>query len=365
MVTTIPCALGLDTISQAEADLANGWSLPYAWLGDPAMHAFEQGAIFERSWQVAGLERDVQEPGSHITVRIGHMPVMVVRGRDGELRAFLNICRHRGYPVAEGAGCRQLLVCRYHGWSYDLTGRLMAVPGADAALQSQRDSLGLRPGAVSCWQGIVFVNVDAGAIPLRDTYPALDGLAARAGLDLPSYSHQSRVDVDMACDWKLLYDNAAECYHCTTIHGSSLNRMYASNGFFAGGWQDGVRYARATLTDGKRLHHSVQLFPGMLLFADPVIGLLGRIHPTEPGRSRFSVDYFSAPGADPGEAGDFIGLWTQTLREDSDLLALQAIGAASGGIARGRLLMTREDSLPGVQAMILGAYRDAIIRQGQ
>jgi hypothetical protein len=105
----------------------------------------------------------------------------------------------------------------------------------------------------------------------------------------------------------------------------------------------------------------VQLFPGMLLFTDPVVGLMGRIYPTGVGRSRFSVDYFAAPGADTREVEEFVGLWTQTLREDQDLLANQATGVASGTIDRGRLLMTREDSLPGVQAMILAAYRDALI----
>lgn len=361
MMTT-RIALDLAAIEEAEGALARGWSLPYAWMGDPGLHDFEQRAIFERSWQVAGLERDVREPGTYITCRVGRVPVMVACGKDGALRAFLNICRHRGYPVAEGSGRRKLLVCRYHGWSYDLTGNLQAAPGADACLEHQREELSLRPVSIACWQGIVFVNVDAGARSFHETYPLLAGLTTQIGLDLPSYAHHSHVDLEVGCDWKLLYDNTVECYHCATVHSSSLNRMYSSEGFYAGGWRDALRYARANLTDGERQHHSLQLFPGMLLFTDPVIGLLGRIYPTEPGKARFSVDYFAAPGADPREVGDFVRLWSQTLGEDKELLSRQAEAVASGQIERGRLLMTREDSLPGVQAMILAAYRAAIVR---
>ncbi len=346
-----------------ERDLAAGWSLPYAWMGDPDLHAFEQAALIERSWQVAGLERDLAKPGSRLLCRIGRVPVVVVRGEEMEIRAFVNACRHRAYPVAEESGCSRLLVCRYHGWSYHLDGRLQRAPGSDGERGFDPDALRLKEISAVAWRGIVLVNVDRKARSFAATYPTLESIAAGAGSDIRPYRHHSRSEFEIGCDWKLLYDNTAECYHCPTMHADSLNQMYDSDGFHAGGWQDGVRYARSSLKDGNRQHHSIQLFPGIMLFQDPVMALLGRFHPASPGRSRLVVDYFAAPDADTREVETFIAWWSQTLAEDKVLLEAQTVGITSGQLDRGRLIRSREDSLPGVQLQILAGYRAALSEQ--
>ncbi len=93
-------------------------TLPYSWYSDPEILRLEQERLFRRAWQYAGHTGELPEPGTYMTTRAGGTPVLVTRARDGELRAFLNVCRHRGFPVADGAGSRETIQCPYHAWTY-------------------------------------------------------------------------------------------------------------------------------------------------------------------------------------------------------------------------------------------------------
>lgn len=173
---------------EVEAALLKGWSLPYAWMGDATLHDLEVESIFERSWQIAGPESRVVAPGAHMVLRVGRVPVLIVRGHDGDLRGFVNICRHRGYPVARGDGCTKLLMCRYHGWTYDLQGRLRRAPGAENMEGFDSADLSLRPVAVETWRGIVFVNADPDARPMLELHPDLEPTAAIVEFDFGPYT---------------------------------------------------------------------------------------------------------------------------------------------------------------------------------
>ena len=108
--------------------LEEGWTLPAAWYSDPDVLAQERLRIFASAWQYAGPSAQVAEPASFFASVAGHVPVAIVRGRDGELRGFVNVCRHRGHIVVEGAGCRETLQCPYHAWTYGLDGALRKAP---------------------------------------------------------------------------------------------------------------------------------------------------------------------------------------------------------------------------------------------
>src|SRR5919197_853566 len=132
------CSRGADCCStrtasrfRAVATLGEQRTLPWSWYSDPALLAIEQQRIFARSWQYAGHTLEVGQPGSYATTRAGHLPVVLVRDRDGMLRAFVNVCRHRGSLVCDGSGRRETLQCPYHAWTYALDGSLLAAPRAD------------------------------------------------------------------------------------------------------------------------------------------------------------------------------------------------------------------------------------------
>jgi phenylpropionate dioxygenase-like ring-hydroxylating dioxygenase large terminal subunit len=111
-------------------------TLPWSWYADPAVARLEQERIFRRAWQYAGHAGEVAEPGSFATARAGDVPVVLVRDADGELRAFLNVCRHRGSELADGAGRARSLRCPYHAWTYGLDGSLRAAPRLDRERRS-------------------------------------------------------------------------------------------------------------------------------------------------------------------------------------------------------------------------------------
>ena len=130
------------------ATAAGTRTLPYEWYADPAVLRLEQERIFRACWQYAGRVEQAAEPGAFFTCHAGDVPVVVVRGRDDELRGFVNVCRHRGHLIAEGEGRRETLQCPYHAWTYDLEGSLRSAPRADREPGFDRDTLGRSSPAV-------------------------------------------------------------------------------------------------------------------------------------------------------------------------------------------------------------------------
>ena len=144
--------------------------------------ALERERLFARAWTYAGPAEWVSEPGSYFAAQIGHVPVAVVRGSDGVLRGFVNVCRHRGHLVVEGTGCRETLQCPYHAWTYDLDGSLRKAPRSEREPGFDPTGLSLAPVSVDTWGPFVFVNPDPDAAPLRGRArsPARDRRRERA-----------------------------------------------------------------------------------------------------------------------------------------------------------------------------------------
>jgi choline monooxygenase len=186
-------------------------TLPWNWYFEPEILRREQETIFRRSWQYVGHEGQVLEAGSYFAGRAGDVPVVVTRPDDGELRAFLNVCRHRGTVLAEGEGRRATLQCPYHAWTYGLDGSLRAAPRSEET--APRDELGLVPLRIETWGPFVFVNPSDGGPTLRETLGELwDALP----FDELEFHH--RVDYELRSNWKVACENYLECYHCAVAH---------------------------------------------------------------------------------------------------------------------------------------------------
>ncbi|MGH2987766.1 MAG: aromatic ring-hydroxylating oxygenase subunit alpha [Solirubrobacterales bacterium] len=213
------------TVGQgAPSDEQRTTSVPHAldprFYLDPSILERELETIFARTWQYAGHVGDLPEPGSYLTATAGDQPVLVLRGDDGEIRAFRNVCRHRGSQLLTGAGrCKKAIRCRYHGWTYDATnGRLLGVPehrGYGDRLD--KTGLGLIGARVETLAGLLFVNLDSEAPSLAETTGQLAERLGRYGLaDLVRFSDFG--ETRQPANWKLVAENYLEGYHVPIAH---------------------------------------------------------------------------------------------------------------------------------------------------
>lgn len=178
----------------------------------------ERQHLWSRVWVFAGRAEDVARPGDHLTFDDLGVPIVIVRGADGELRAFYNSCQHRGAPVVrEACGSAPNLRCQYHGWTYDIThGRLVSVPDERDFVGFTKEGRGLAPVRCEVWDGWIFVNQDPDAAPLRHWYgPTMDQLAELQGESLRRISLRREV---IACNWKVTAEAFLEVYHFRHIH---------------------------------------------------------------------------------------------------------------------------------------------------
>ena len=201
---------------------------------DPERQAREVEALFLRRPIFAALSAEIPLPGSYKTLDIPRAPVIITRQQDGTLRAFLNICRHRGAAVAYGSGAARSFVCKYHGWAYDLDGSLRKVRGGDNFGPLDTSCFGLTEVAVAERYGLVYVR----ATPLRvnaepvDIDDVLGGLAPQfqewgfeSGLAVP----QVHDPVQTRSNWKLAVDGYLEPYHFASLHKTTVSRYNNSN----------------------------------------------------------------------------------------------------------------------------------------
>jgi nitrite reductase/ring-hydroxylating ferredoxin subunit len=195
--------------------------LPLGRYTDPSLYALEIDRVFKRSWLFALHESDLAEIGSYRLLDIPLAPVLVVRGNDGALRAFMNSCRHRGAPVVrDTCGVTRLLVCQYHSWGYDLQGNLERVPDERDFVDLCKEDRGLVEVGCEQWGGFVFVNLDADAPPLLEWMaPLADRLPEIASASLRTVHRKS---YDIACNWKIMAEGFLEVYHAKTIHKSTV-----------------------------------------------------------------------------------------------------------------------------------------------
>ena len=192
-------------------------TLPYSWYTDPEILRQEQERIFRPAWQYVGHTGQLARPG-YFTAEVGPTPVVVTRHRDGVLRGFVNVCRHRGHIVVDGQGGRETLQCPYHAWTYGLDGRLRAAPRSEEEPDFPQDELGLVPAAVDTWGPFVFANTSPDPEPLAQALGSLPAQVAELGLDVDSLVHHSRWEAEIEANWKIVCENFLECYHCQVAH---------------------------------------------------------------------------------------------------------------------------------------------------
>jgi phenylpropionate dioxygenase-like ring-hydroxylating dioxygenase large terminal subunit len=336
----------------AAAD-APALTLPFSWYSDDEILRRERSRIFARSWQYGGRAEQVEEPGSVLATDAAGVPILVTRGADGELRALLNVCRHRGAVLMEGSGKRATVQCRYHAWTYDLDGSLRTAPRADREPDFDPNDWPLLPAAVDTWGPFLFVNPDATAQPLAEHLGALPEILAR-DIDVDDLVFHSRVEFDAAANWKIVVENFLECYHCPTAHPafSAQVDVHPDRYLLEAHPTFGAQFARARKTGDQGQFHLLYPNTGLNVFPGPANLSIGPVLPDGVGRTQRYLDYFFAPGLDLDWIREFFEFDDQVGREDTALVESVHRGMAAGVLEQGRLLLNAEPLLAAFQRWV-------------
>jgi phenylpropionate dioxygenase-like ring-hydroxylating dioxygenase large terminal subunit len=361
----------IDAAELREA-LARGATLPADWYAEPAVLRLEQERIFARTWQYAGRAELVGEPGTFFTTFAGHVPVVVVRDGEGELRAFVNVCRHRGHLVADGAGSRNSLQCPYHAWTYELDGSLRAAPRSEREPDFDWQAYSLLPVSVDTWGTFVFVNPDLGAAPLADALGKLPSHLAEGGLELERLRLRERVEWEIASNWKIAMENFLECYHCPVAHPGFSKvidvdpdaYLLESDGLVSSQFgsvrdsalADGSKAPYVPRGEVRRAQYHL-LWPNTTLNVDPGPGNMS-VDVTRPAgvdRCVGVTEYFFYDDVPDETARQMIEFATQVGREDAALVESVQRGLGSGMVSHGRLLLSSEHLIQHFQSLVADA----------
>lgn len=329
------------------------------WLyASPDVYRLEVERLFMKSWLFVGREEELSRPGDYLTLRVAGEPIVVARDADGALHAFYNMCVHRGVEVAQGCGNARTLQCPYHGWTYDLSGRLTGAGYMKDSKGFERDGLRMTPLRLDTWRRCIFVTFDPAPPPLTQhvaewekDFAVLRPEACRLG---------NRIDLDLSCNWKFVPENLMDFYHVGVLHAGTFGSRFAwenQNVHLKPGGGIAIFYSAGPPTPGAQ-----PLLGKMPWLEDRPIGfactgflppnctVFGRIDcvrmfaawPDGPGRSRTSIyhlfpeEFFARPGFHE-TLKIYRDYQLQVLEEDRSMLESMQIAMASPAYKPGRM----------------------------
>ena len=335
-----PAPIDRAALADVLAPFGRSRNLPATAYHSPELFSWEQSELFDRHWVCLGRTEDLLRPGQLRALNHGEESVLITRDRDGVVRGFSNVCRHRGHPlleVGEPVDAR-LIRCRYHSWSYRFDGGLRAAPTLTQSPDFDATEWPLNPLAVGEWLGWLFLDMSGETSPLEEVFGNL-------GHYLAPYEPERLIRVErhsyeVAANWKLVVENYHECYHCTSIHPElcqvtppDSGQDIAPTGLWCGGTMtlkdhavtmsltgasEGVNFRRLPPGQEREVLY-IGLFPNLLISPHPDYVMTHRIIPLAPDRTFIECDWLFPPEAlersnfNPAYAVDF---WDITNRED-------------------------------------------------
>ncbi|OZM79605.1 aromatic ring-hydroxylating dioxygenase subunit alpha [Pseudonocardia sp. MH-G8] len=345
-------------------------TLPGHSYTDAVIFAEEQERIFESHWFAAARSAEIDGTGAFRTVDVGRENVVLVRGRDGRLRAFLNVCRHRGARVCmqQSGVAKRNLQCGYHAWTYGLDGKLVAAPNLTSMPDVDRSAFGLVPVHLREWLGYAWVCVADEPPSFEDTVigavaDRLGTAEAVDGWDIAGLEVGRRIRYEVHANWKLIIENFMECYHCATIHPELTEVLpefadgYAAQ-YFVGHGAAFAEEAAGFTVDGSagltaipgvgeghdRKYYAITVNPQVFINLVPDHVIFHRMYPSGPDRTVVECDWLFLPevvrsGRDLDRS---VELFHRVNQQDFDACERCQLAASSRAYADGGVLVPSE-----------------------
>ena len=328
-------------------------TLEARWYVSESIFAQERERIFATRWVCVGRSEQIQDSGAYFLAPVAGESLIVTRDAQRRIHAFYNVCRHRGSRICtEPSGTfKGSLQCSYHAWTYGLDGRLLAARNMDDVEGFDRADYPLHEAAVAEFEGFIFVNLAAQPEPFERAFEPLIGRFAR--WHIGELRAARRIDYDLACNWKLIFQNYSECYHCPLVHPqldklspSDSGRNDLSEGPFLGGYSTFRNQGGSFTTTGTTTRHPIgevageelgrvyyyTIFPSLLLSLHPDYVMVHYVSPVSVDRTAVACEWLFDPAAmaasdfDPDDAVEF---WDLTNRQDWHVNELTQLGVSS------------------------------------
>jgi Rieske 2Fe-2S family protein len=326
-------------------------TLPQRYFISPEIFTEEQAAVFSAQWVLVGHQSQIGKPGDYFVQEVAGESLIIARDREGSIRGFYNVCRHRGTRLCEDqSGHSATIQCPYHAWTYGLDGRLIGVPHMESVPGFDKADYSLHTVNLGMWEGFIFVNLADDPLPLEKWFAPLAGKFSQ--WNMPRLRSARRIEYDVRANWKLMFENYSECYHCPGVHpmlskvspyDSAENDL--TEGPFLGGFMKVNKGKSLTMSgntcalsvsDGNDLQQVFyySIFPNMLLSMHPEYVMVHQLWPQSPERTLILCDWFFHPEAaavtDPAyNPDDAIEFWDMTNKQDWHVCELSQQGIAS------------------------------------
>jgi Rieske 2Fe-2S family protein len=329
-------------------------TLPREYFTSPAVLAEEIDRIFTRQWLCADREARIADRGDYFLLEVAGESIIILRDQQGAVRAFYNVCRHRGSRLCEEqhGSLSETIQCPYHAWTYGLDGRLIGAPATGDLEGFRKQDWPLKPVSVALWEGFIFVNLAEDPVSFEDSHAALLTRFTRFGLGGLRLGRTHEYDIK--ANWKLVVQNYSECYHCALVHPTLTRRTPPTlgendlvEGPFLGGYMLLAEEARSMTMSGQvcglpvsdtlpaadhdRVYY-YSIMPNMLLSLHPDYVMFHALWPLAVDRTRVYCSWLFNPAtlADTRfSIDDGVQFWDMTNREDWHVCELSQQGVSS------------------------------------
>src|SRR6266566_4874536 len=334
--------------------LDHAWTIPSPWYFDPGIHELERQSLFAKSWQAVGRADQVRDKGNFFTADIAGEPIVVVRGEDGMLRGFYNVCRHHAAAVVtESQGCAKQFRCPYHGWTYGNDGALKGMVEFEGVCDFERAKNGLVPVAVDTWENFVFVNLDGAAGPLPDFLANVPELVAPLKLTEKLKFFDRRV-YTLNCNWKVYVDNYLDGgYHVPHAH-KGLSSVIEYTSYTIENFERACLQS-SPLSSGAKSEKGVAatrqgrafylwLYPNFMINAYEGVMDTNLVLPLAVDKCAVVFDYYFGDTSAAAEERNRQSIRVSEVVQDEDMAICDAVqkGLASRAYLAGRLSVRRE-----------------------
>lgn len=328
-------------------------TLPQKYYTSDDIFTQEKERVFNKSWNCTGHQSRIPNVGDYFLLTLFSESIIILRDNENDIRAFYNVCRHRGTRICESAEGKfnNSIQCPYHAWTYGLDGKLIGAPFMNDVAGFRWEDYPLRAAPVELWEGFIFIYLGLEEPePFAETYAPLIGRLSQWKMGELN-SHQ-RISYDVKSNWKYVFQNFNECYHCPTIHpllNDFLNYTSGENdlveGPFLGGFMDIINEGSVTTTgrmcalplgdldeNDRQRGYYYSILPNLLLNIHPDYIMFHLVFPEEPGQSKVVSEWLFHPDAEdmpnfrPQEAVDF---WHETNLQDWHICELGQQGVES------------------------------------